>query len=37
MNTTEEKFIPHASTYLNRKMFLDIETLVEVRKSAIAG
>tara|TARA_R110000851_G_scaffold253297_2_gene405756 strand:+ start:203 stop:787 length:585 start_codon:yes stop_codon:yes gene_type:complete len=37
MNTTEEKFIPHASTYLNKKMFLDIETVVEVRKSVIAG
>lgn len=37
MNGTEEKYIPHPSTYLNKRMFMDVDTVVKVRKSAIAG
>lgn len=37
MNGTEEKYIPHPSTYLNKRMFLDIDMVTELRKDAIAG
>ena len=34
---TDLKFIPHASTYLNRKIFLDYENFTRIRKDTIAG
>ena len=35
--STDLKFIPHASTYLNRKIFLDYENFTRIRKDTIAG
>lgn len=37
MKGTDIQYIPHPSTYLNKRMFLDIDTVVELRKDAIAG
>tara|TARA_R100001510_G_C7656992_1_gene217929 strand:- start:23359 stop:24030 length:672 start_codon:yes stop_codon:yes gene_type:complete len=34
---TDLKFIPHASTYLNRKIYLDYENFTRIRKDTIAG
>lgn len=34
---TDLKYIPHASTYLNRKIYLDYENFTRIRKDSIAG
>tara|TARA_Y100000593_G_scaffold45584_1_gene86660 strand:+ start:699 stop:1286 length:588 start_codon:yes stop_codon:yes gene_type:complete len=34
---TPIQYIPHASTFLNKRLFLDVEKLVVLRKDAIAG